>query len=59
MLIIAMVLFMGKNIYYYASFTVQGIQMAVFIISIFMIMYSKTGRGIHDRLAKTTVIMTN
>ena len=59
MLIIAMVLFMGKNIYYYASFTVQGIQMAVFIIYIFMIMYSKTGRGIHDRLAKTTVIMTN
>lgn len=59
MLIIALVLFMGREYYYYASFTVQGIQVVLIIVSIFMVMYSRTGRGLHDRAAKTKVIMTN
>lgn len=59
MLIIALVLFMGREYYYYASFTVQGIQVVLIIVSIFMVMYSRTGRGLHDRVAKTKVIMTN
>jgi len=59
MLIIALVLFLGREYYYYCSFTVQGIQVMLIIVSIFMVMYSKTGRGLHDRLAKTKVIMTD
>ncbi len=59
MLIIALVLFMGRTYYYYASFTVQGIQTVLIIVSIFMVMYSSTGRGLHDRVAKTKVIMTD
>lgn len=59
MLIIALVLFMGREYYYYASFTVQGIQTVLIIVSIFMVMYSNTGRGLHDRLAKTKVIMVD
>ncbi len=59
MAIIALVLFMGRETYYYGSFTVQGIQVGLIIISVFMIMYSKSGRGLHDRLAKTTVIMVD
>lgn len=58
MVIIALVLFMGRDTYYYGSFTVQGIQAGLLIISIFMVMYSRSGRGVHDCLAKTTVIMT-
>lgn len=59
MLIVAMVLFMSRRYYYYGSFTMQGIQMALIIISVFMIMYSESGRGLHDRLAKTKVIMVD
>lgn len=59
MLIIAMVLFIGRDIYYYGSFTVQGVQIVLIIISIFMALYSKSGRGLHDRLAKTRVIMVD
>lgn len=59
MLIIALVLFMGRTYYYYASFTVQGIQTVLIIVSIFMIMYSSSGRGLHDRVAKTKVIMAD
>lgn len=59
MLIIALVLFMGREYYYYASFTVQGIQTVLIIVSIFMVMYSNTGRGLHDRLAKTKLIMVD
>lgn len=59
MVIIAMVLFMGRDMYYYGSFCVQGIEMLLVIVSIFMVMYSKSGRGIHDKIAKTKVIMVD
>jgi len=59
MLIIALVLFVGRRYYYYADFTVQGIQTVLMIVSIFMVMYSQSGRGLHDRVAKTKVIMTD
>lgn len=56
-LIIGMVLFMNRNYYYYASYAIQGIQYILIIISIFMVMFRKDGRGLHDKLAKTKVIM--
>lgn len=58
-LIIGFVLFIGRDLYYYSSFCIQGLQILLTIISIFMIMYSKKNRGLHDYLAKTRVIMTD
>lgn len=57
--IIGFVLFIGRDLYYYASFCIQGIQILITIISIFMVMYSKKNRGLHDYLAKTKVVMTD
>lgn len=56
-LIIGMVLFMNKQIYYYASFGLQGIQILLVVISIFMVLYKKDGRGIQDLVANTKVVM--
>lgn len=58
-LIIGMVLFIDKTVYYYSSFTLQGIQILLIIISVFMIMYKKDGRGIQDLVGNTKVIMCN
>ena len=56
-LIIGMVLFMNKQVYYYTSFSLQGIQTVLLIVSAFMVMYKKDGRGIQDYVANTKVIM--
>lgn len=56
-LIIGMVLFMSRDIYYYASLSVQGIQMILVIVCAFMVIYSASGRGLHDRIAGTRVVM--
>ena len=56
-LIIGMVLFMNKEIYYYASYGLQAAQTILIIVSAFMAMYRKDGRGIQDYLAHTRVIM--
>ncbi|MDD6224477.1 MAG: RDD family protein [bacterium] len=58
-LIIGMVLFIDKSVYYYASFTLQGIQILLIIISVFMVMYKKDGRGLQDLVGHTRVIMCN
>lgn len=58
-ILIEFVLFIGRANYFYASFVVQGIQMVLIIVSIFMVLYSKNGRGLHDRLARTQVVMTD
>lgn len=58
-ILIEFVLFIGRSNYFYASFIIQGIQMVLIIVSIFMVLYSKNGRGLHDRLARTQVVMTD
>lgn len=57
MLIIAMVLFMNKQIYYYTSFGLQGLQMTLIVVSLFMVLFRKDGRGIQDLVGNTKVIM--
>ena len=59
MILIEFVLFIGRANYFYASFAIQGIQMVLMIVTIFMALYSKTGMGLHDRLAKTQVVMVD
>ena len=56
-LIIGMVLFINRNFYYYCSFFVQGVQLLLILISVMMMIYSKTGKGLHDRFARTQVVM--
>lgn len=56
-LIIGMVLFMNKYVYYYACYGLQAIQTILIIVSAFMVMYKKDGRGIQDYVAHTKVIM--
>lgn len=57
MLIIAMVLFMNKQVYYYTSFGLQGLQMTLIVVSLFMVLFRKDGRGIQDIVGNTKVIM--
>lgn len=56
-IILGMVLFINRDLYYFSSFIVQGIQVVIVIVSVFMILFKKDGRGLHDRLAHTKVIM--
>ena len=49
-------LFAPKSIYFYAVSSFEAIQYIIVIISIFMVMYSKDGRTVHDRLTHTRVI---
>ena len=55
--LIGLVLFTSKEIYFYTSYILQGIQSVLVIVSAFMMMYKKDGRGIQDYLAHTKVIM--
>lgn len=58
-LIIGMVLFMNRQLYGYFSYVLQGIQVVVIIVSAFMVMCKRDGRGIQDYLGNTKVIMCN
>lgn len=49
-------LFVSKSIYFYGVSIFEVIQYLIIIISMFMVMYSKDGRAIHDRLTHTRVI---
>lgn len=49
-------LFCPKSIYFYGIAIFEFIQYSICIISIFMILYSKNGISIHDKIAHTKVI---
>lgn len=57
MLDLILMLFMSKNYYFYLSFTLQFIQIVLILITILMVLFSKEGRGLHDKLGNTKVIM--
>lgn len=52
-----LVLFMDRNYYFYVSFTLQFIQIVLILITIFMVLFKKDGRGLHDKVANTKVVM--
>lgn len=58
-LLIGMVLFMSRDIYFYAKFIVEGIQSILILASAFMVIYSASGRGLHDKMAATRVVMVD
>lgn len=55
--VIGLVLFINKEIYFYTSYILQAIQSVLIIVSAFMMMYKKDGRGIQDYFAHTKVVM--
>ena len=56
---VCFVFFASKDVYLTASTTISGIWYLVVIISLFMIAFSKSKQGIHDKIAHTDVVMCN
>lgn len=48
--------FSSKEVYFYGVAIFEMLQYIVIITSVFMIMYSKSARGVHDLVARTKVI---
>lgn len=59
LLVLASLLFLGRNYYYYASYTLQYITIGIELIIVFMILFRRDGRGLHDVITKTKVIQEN
>lgn len=55
-ILIAVITLFGKNVYVYGSSLLEGIQYLFFIVTIFMILFRKDGRGLPDLIAGTKVI---
>ena len=55
-LMIGSVLFMGKDSYYYASLSIQGLSFLIIVVSLLMIFFRKDGKGLHDVAANTKVV---
>lgn len=56
-LIIILVMFIKRDYYFYVSFPLQLIQIVLLLITIFMVLFKKDGRGLHDRIAHSKVVM--
>ena len=56
-LVVVLVMFMNKNYYFYVSFPLQLVQIVLSLITIFMILFRKDGRGLHDMVAHSKVVM--
>lgn len=56
-LIIILVMFIKRDYYYYLSFSLQLIQIVLLLITIFMVLFKKDGRGLHDKVAHSKVVM--
>lgn len=58
-LVIVLVMFMNKNYYFYSSLTLQIIQIVLSLVTIFMVLFRKDGRGLHDMVSHSKVVMTD
>lgn len=59
MLALGFIIFGSKAMYFYGVGTIELVQYSVMIISVFMIMFSKSRRGIHDLVAHTRVVRSD
>lgn len=59
MILIGFITFASQNIYYFGTVCFDVIQYGVILISVFMIMFSKSGMGLHDKIARTCVVKVN
>ena len=58
-LLVLFVMFASRNVYSICSELFYDAQYAAMIVSIFMIIYSKDGLALHDKLTHTKVIRVN
>lgn len=58
-LMIILVLVMSREFYFYVDFPLQLVQVVLLLITIFMILFRKDGRGLHDVVGHTKVVMTD
>ena len=56
---IALVLFLSKDLYLSMSSLLSSIQYLVLIISLIMIAFTKNAQGLHDKIAKTEVVVAD
>ena len=56
---VALVLFLGKNLYLSTSSFVSVIQYLVLTISLIMIAFTKNAQGLHDKVCKTEVVVAD
>ncbi len=59
LLMIGSVLFAKREYYYYVSLGIQIFSTGLIFAILFMILFKKDGRGLHDVLAETNVIQEN
>lgn len=52
-----LILFVNRKYYFYLSFPLQIIQIILILITVFMILFRKDGRGLHDKVSNMKVIM--
>ena len=55
----AFTIFAGQNTYFYGMLVIEVIQYIFVLISCVMVMFSKSGRGLHDLMSKTRVVRIN
>lgn len=58
-LVVVLVMFMSRDFYFWVNFPLQLIQIVLLLVTVFMIMFRKDGRGIHDMVAHSKVIMVD
>lgn len=58
-LLVILVMFMNKNYYFYGSLALQIIQIILSLVTIFMVLLRKDGRGLHDIASHSQVVMTD
>lgn len=56
-LLVVLVLFMSRDYYFYVIFPLQFIEIVLLLITIFMVLFRKDGRGLHDQIGHTKVVM--
>ena len=59
LIMIAALLFSGRNYYYYASLSLQLLSGIIIFVTLMMIFFRKDGRGLHDVVTGTKVIQEN
>ena len=56
-LLIILVLFMNREVYFYINISLQIFQFILLLVIIFMMLFRRDGRGLHDLVAHSKVIM--
>ncbi len=59
MILLAVILFANREVYFYSSNILEVLQSIVLIVTVIMVIYRKDGRGLHDLVGNTIVVLDN